>query len=107
MFYVGECGYAKETGRAMVNKNLPHRVEPVTDAALAWRESARKKAEIARAEHDAYNAREDVKLARRISNMGDDTALALGLDRLRRIIAIIDESKCQSCGDDTGVCECA
>lgn len=113
------CGiteYDKDTGVAVVNKGSSHRVTPLNDAARTWRDEQKRKGEARDAEQRAYREREDVQLANRLSNLEVERLLALGIDKLKRMVAILDEkpattpkpvAPCPSCGDTVGVCECA
>lgn len=66
-------------------------VRPATQADVSALEARLSADREAKAKLDAYNAREDVRLARELGNM-DTRWEKLSLDKLRRIKAIIDES---------------
>ncbi len=61
----------------------------VTEEALAWKEADTKSRNEARRKNNEYESREDVKIVRDLTNTTDTAWLALGLDRLKEIAAII------------------
>lgn len=113
--FCGMTGYDKSNGVAVENKGRSHKVKPVDAAARKWREDQQAKSNKRRTEEETYREREDVQLARRISYLDVDYLVQLGVDKLKRIVAIMDEpapkalkpvDPCPLCGDTVGVCEC-
>lgn len=113
--YVGMREYDRESGRPRANALGWSWIAVVSKEALEWEAEQKRKNEEAKQENEAYDARLDVQITRRLSNMDHEAWLGLGLPRLQQINALIDapiasevkqESKCSRCNDTTGICEC-